>query len=182
MQITIKKNDLGNLIVGLNNVGKAIPDLTQSAIVGYLEVAAEAAGKGGNYPTQPAGSKYVRTGNYGDSFEITEEGNMGARLVNNAVAKGKNYTMWVGGDSAGLGQQAIHKSTGWPIIRKMVDAEVQNMITAIEDGVVIMFGGNMSGSDWIKRQPELKRKALARMGGLAAAAKAKRNKKGQFSK
>lgn len=71
-------------------------------------------------PPPKADSRYERTHRYSSSWIPMYPRRQGDRLVagiqGNAVdERGKNYTVWVGGDEAGFDQQAQHAETGWPL-------------------------------------------------------------------
>lgn len=71
-------------------------------------------------PPPKPDSKYERTHRYSTSWIPFFPRRQGDRLVagisGNAVdERGHNYTVWVGGDEAGFGQQAQHTETGWPL-------------------------------------------------------------------
>lgn len=72
-------------------------------------------------PPPPPESSYERSHRYSGSWEPIPphpgKGGLVAGIRGNAVDpdNGKNYTVWVGGDEAGTGQQMQHSVTGWPL-------------------------------------------------------------------
>lgn len=76
-------------------------------------------------PPKPDGT-YVRTHRYANSWIPFFPRRQGDRLVagisGNAIDdRGHNYTTFVGGDAAGVGQQPQHAETGWPLARLALD-------------------------------------------------------------
>jgi hypothetical protein len=72
-------------------------------------------------PPLKIGSSYIRSHRYSSSWRPILAHPSGGRLeggiAGNAVDSEnfKNYTMWVGGDEYGGGQQQQHYDTGWPV-------------------------------------------------------------------
>lgn len=64
-------------------------------------------------------STYVRTGNYQRSWTPVFPRQQGDRLVAGIAGSGwdgrHDYTVYVGGDETGFGQQEQHATTGWPL-------------------------------------------------------------------
>lgn len=76
-------------------------------------------------PPPKAGSDYVRTHTYQRSwiptFAHITSGDVRGELRGDAVdPRGHRYTVWVGGDDAGFGQQLQHAETGWPLANTAV--------------------------------------------------------------
>lgn len=71
-------------------------------------------------PPPKASSTYERTHKYSTSWEPIPahlgKGGLVAGIRGNAVdPRGHNYTVYVGGDETGTGQQPQHAETGWPL-------------------------------------------------------------------
>lgn len=92
-------------------------------------------------PEKP-GSTYVRTGDYQRSWIPFFPRRQGDRLVagisGNAFDGRHNYTVYVGGDESGFGQQPQHAETGWPLARLALDG-------------VSVSGSFQRGDDFVSR-------------------------------
>jgi hypothetical protein len=71
-------------------------------------------------PPPPPDSSYERTHRYSGSWEPVPPHRTLAGLVGGIKGdavdeRGHDYTVWVGGDSVGTGQQDQHAQTGWPL-------------------------------------------------------------------
>jgi hypothetical protein len=71
-------------------------------------------------PPPKADSTYERTHQYSGSWDPIPphpgKGGLVAGIRGNAVdPRGHNYTVYVGGDDVGIGQQPQHAETGWPL-------------------------------------------------------------------
>lgn len=125
---------------GLQHLVTQLPVLTHKEQVAAMEEAKkEARGPwyGGNryaVPRRPK-QKYVRTGTYGRSFEVTSNGRY-VVLKSDATQKGRRYTQYVGGDNQGKGQAGPHVGR-WPVIfevvKKSVDKAIRSLSTSIRN-------------------------------------------------
>lgn len=70
-------------------------------------------------PPEKPDSNYIRTHRYSTSWTPMFPRKQGDRLVagifGNAFDGRHNYTVYVGGDERGFGQQPQHAETGWPL-------------------------------------------------------------------
>ena len=109
------------------NVGEAIPKVGFRAVWRMMKDAME---KARRYPPELPGQRYVRTGTYGRSFKIEKlaAGVIGARIISDAVQRGRHYTIYVGGNAMGLGQARIHQGR-WEVIADVVDRDVVRNVT-----------------------------------------------------
>ena len=131
-QITLTFTNLGNVQRGIRTVGQAIPGITKRnfkrAMKRAKKVASGGWSGGANYTVSLLPNQgYERTGNYGQSFKITEVG-WNWRLESHAMGeRGQGYTTYVGGNAEGEGQAAIHAGR-WPLIKDAVMAEVERSL------------------------------------------------------
>jgi len=114
-RITLKiKNK--QVVQSLSVLGESIPGVTKA---GLKKEMAQAKKEVATYPPPPS-DRYKRTGRYGRGVKLeTTKGERTYTLSTRAVYKGRSYAQWVGGDSKGNMQVAVHKRTGW---RKLFDA------------------------------------------------------------
>ena len=97
MQITIQVRNAELVKKGLANIRAEIPRIAESTI----KAAAEKVVKRMQvYPPERPRQTYVRTGRLGSSFKITRSAT-GYTISNNAEAKGRPYSRYVIGDTAG---------------------------------------------------------------------------------
>ncbi len=136
----------------LHRVADRLPNLTKATLTkAWKIVKKEASGGysgGASYAVPPIpGSLYRRTGTYGRSFRTSVDGTLKtglrAKMVSNAVQKGRAYTKYVGGMADGSKQAGIHKGR-WPVIRdvvrdaiKQINRDLSNEIKTIirDEGV-----------------------------------------------
>ena len=166
MQITVKVNDKGNVMQGIHNMGRAIPEISQTLILNALGGAMESSRK---YPARPAGSTYERTNKYFDSFEVIPSGALGGRLTSDAVSiRGRHYTVFVGGDSSGEGQS--YNTGHWSIIKKQVDDIIPLLVTALKTAIEEAFvPGRAGGLATLAKYGKGYFAKIGRLGGLASA-------------
>ena len=151
---------------GIHNMGRAIPEISQTLILNALGGAMESSRK---YPARPAGSTYERTNKYFDSFEVIPSGALGGRLTSDAVSiRGRHYTVFVGGDSSGEGQS--YNTGHWSIIKENIDAIIPFLVSAIEESIYAVWG-RMGGLETLARYGKAHFAAIGRLGGLATAAR-----------
>ena len=120
MQITVKVIN-EQVRVSLRNVARAIP---KSGIRVLMKLMKNAVVIITSYPPKPPESRYVRTGNYGGSFELARVGDVGVRLTS-----GLDYTVYVGGNAAGEGQAWMHEGR-WMLIKEAIDEQVTFQLAA----------------------------------------------------
>ena len=121
-QVSLRVDD-ERVRLGLYRLGQTLPNVTKAAVrKGMKAVKKEASGgySGGNSYRVPErqGQKYIRTGEYGKSFDVVEEG-LTFKLKSDAVQNGRRYTRYVGGYADGTGQSWFHRGR-WPLIRDVV--------------------------------------------------------------
>lgn len=132
-QITVKVIS-DQVMRGLRNIGQAIPTIGKKDVLAAMKRAKKTAsanypgGAHGGYDVPPR--NYQRTGNYGRSFSIVQDG-LSVRLLSEAYRDGKPYSVLVGGDATGAGQAGIHAGR-WPKLADAVDAEVETLLTEID--------------------------------------------------
>ena len=127
VQITSRLED-GQVRRSLKNIGMAIPRLTQRRLESGLKRAKK---RITTYPPELPRQVYVRTGNYGRSWAITQTG-MSFTLQGRAIGKGgRDYTRFVGGYADGSGQAEIHAGR-WTLAATAVDDELRQITNAIE--------------------------------------------------
>lgn len=117
---------------GIRNIGQALPNIGKKHILAAMK-RAKKTGSGGyssgpysGYNVPPRGA-YVRTGTYGKSFDVIQDG-LSVRLVSEAYRDGHPYSVFVGGDARGGGQASVHAGR-WPKIADAVDAELDTLLT-----------------------------------------------------
>lgn len=151
-QVTLRISGNDSVRIGLERIGTALKELAIEDIAEVMEQAkTEASGGyrgGSSYDvSEPPGSTYVRTGEYGRSFTVTREG-MSWRLKSDAYHAGQAYTVYVGGDASGGGQASVH-SGRWPLIGPTVQRIVGAALTLerkIRDFIRSQgFGGEAGG-------------------------------------
>ena len=141
-QITVKTN-AGQVIQSFRRVGEAMPGTVKADVKAVMETARyEASGYwtgGASYgvPEVP-GQTYQRTGTYGASFKITDNGYRSFTLSSAAVQRGVDYTRHVGGDYAGQGQAAVHRGR-WPLIFNAVSRQVAALVKNVEQSLTDLF-------------------------------------------
>lgn len=151
---------------GIYNMGRAIPEISQTLILDALD---EAMVQSRTYPARPAGSTYERTERYYDSFEVIPRGAMGGQLTSDAVSiRGRHYTVFVGGNAVGEGQSP--NTTHWPIIKEQVDAIIPSLVSAIEESIYAVWG-RMGGLQTLARHGRAHFARIGRLGGLATTAR-----------
>ena len=147
-QITVQTN-AGQVAQSFKKIGKALPGAVKRDVKGVMDTAKyEASGYwtgGANYgvPEVP-GQSYRRTGTYGASFKVIDNGYRSFTLFSSAVQRGVDYTRFVGGDYAGQGQAAVHRGR-WPLIFDAVSRQVQALIDKVERSIYDLFGGEAPG-------------------------------------
>ena len=120
MQITVKVINQ-QVRVSLRNVARAIPKSGIRVLMRLMKNAVEIIT---SYPPKPPESRYVRTGAYGRSFELTRVGAVGVRLTS-----GLDYTVYVGGNAVGAGQAWMHEGR-WMLIKEAIDERVTFQLAA----------------------------------------------------
>lgn len=86
-----------------------------------------------NYPPELPNQRYVRTGIFGDSWEVSRVPR-GWKIEGDARQFGRGYTVFVTGDAFGLGQASIHQGR-WERARKAVAEEVRELPVKLEPDV-----------------------------------------------
>jgi len=134
MQITIMVKNAQLVAKGLANIRAEIPRIAESTI----KAAAEKVIKRMRvYPPKREGQTYVRTGRLGNSFKVTRSAT-GYTISNNAEAKGRPYSRYVIGDSAGAiggsGQAWMHVGR-WLLLRDVVEYEVTQLPPMVEEKI-----------------------------------------------
>ena len=131
------KVDAGNVIIGLETIGRSIPIIANTAIRQEMELAK---GKIIAYPAPLPNQRYRRTGTYKRAFKIVplSKGlfNPGYSLVGEAIEakRGREYTRYVGGREDGTGQAAIHRNR-WPLIYTEAKAASERVVARMETGL-----------------------------------------------
>ena len=81
--------------------------------------------RGEKYPRKPAGSKYQRTGRYGQSWAEEPQGFLSGRVWNKVrSAKGRFYAPYVGGMDS---QASVHQGR-WPTTAQIADEKRQKIV------------------------------------------------------
>lgn len=144
-QITVNFNDKNNVRQGLTNVGEAIPGVLKADVKEAMEWAKWYAS--GGYPSggyngynvaPPPNSGYQRTGIYGRSFRVVDNGYRSYTLTSNAVQDGRSYTPFVGGYADGSGQAGIHVGR-WPKIKDAVTMAAGQLLKQAEESLRTLF-------------------------------------------
>lgn len=130
-QITVKLTGADNVQVGLSTLGAALPNLVNDNVAEIMESARyEASGgwSGGNSYTVPEvyGQTYIRTGVYGRSTYVVQDGRS-YRLLSEAP-----YAVQVGGDSTGAGQGRDFIGR-WPNIAQVVTKWADTLTKKLDD-------------------------------------------------
>ena len=89
------------------------------------------------YPAERPYQKYIRTGRYGRSFKLETHhigASAGYTIKSDAVANGRHYTRYVGGNSAGEGQVEVHQGR-WPVVREEIDSELEHVYAEMDADV-----------------------------------------------
>lgn len=135
MQVTAKI-EAGKVRQSLHNLGDAIPKIGRRRFKQTMEQARyEASGGytgGASYSiAAPPRPSYERTGTYGRSFGIRDNGGLSYTLQSDAVQRGNHYTTAVGGNASGQGQAAVHVGR-WPKIADSVRKWLGQLLQDIE--------------------------------------------------
>lgn len=124
----------GGLRVGLGKFREALPGIGKRVLRRLLLRVIRAVTR---YPAERPGQKYIRTGLYGRSFKLVTK-HMGASagytIKSDAVQKGRHYTRYVGGNSAGEGQAWMHQGR-WPVVREELDGELEHIYAEMDADV-----------------------------------------------
>lgn len=128
MSVVVRLRRLAGKHNKLENMAKNIVSETQDAMNQQILAAVDVMQ---SEPPEKLGSQYVRTHRYADSWQPIFARPSGGRLEGgirgNAVdERGHNYTVYVGGDSHGEGQQQQHFETGWPLAVDALEGRVSN--------------------------------------------------------
>lgn len=115
----------------LHTVGAAIPKLTRRRLAAGMKRAQK---RITTYPPELPRQVYVRTGNYGRSWAVVQNG-MSFTLQGRAIGKGgRDYTRYVGGYADGSGQAEIHAGR-WMLAATAVDQELATMVSEVEGDI-----------------------------------------------
>jgi hypothetical protein len=135
VQVTAKVVD-GKVRQSLRALGDVIPKVGRRRLKQILQSAKyEASGgwNGGNSYSMAGAEKpsYQRTGTYGESYKIVDNGAVSYTLQSDAVQDGQHYTPFVGGNAAGTGQAFMHIGR-WPLIGPTVEKWLRALVDDIE--------------------------------------------------
>jgi hypothetical protein len=117
MSVTVTFRRLAGRRRNIASVGVAIVSEVQDAMNAQILTAVDIMR---SEPPPKAGSKYIRTHTYANSwrpiFARASGGRLEGGISGNAVdPSGTNYTERVGGDKHGEGQIQMHADTRWPL-------------------------------------------------------------------
>lgn len=134
-QVTSKVED-GAVRQSLKKIGDAIPRIGRRQMKRVIESAKYEASGGWNGGSSyslagPEKPSYERTGTYGESFEVVDNGGLSYTLKSDAVQRGQHYTSLVGGNYEGLHQAWMHVGR-WPLIGPTVTKWINTLVQEIE--------------------------------------------------
>lgn len=129
MTISIKTTGIREWIrllsqIRLEPVKDAIKDILTDGIIPDAQV----------YPPEPPGSRYNRTGNLGEGWQL-EGPSGGATSFVAAATNGVSYAAYV----MGPGEQAAVHAGRWRSTDDLVDAWEDRVATAVEEAMVKVF-------------------------------------------
>lgn len=121
---TVKIRGNRKVMRGLRVVGDAIPRIGRTRIKTELRKAKTDITK---YPAELPNQSYERTGIYGRSWQVIDNGGLSFRLVGEARQKGRDYTKWVSGLADGTSQARVHRGR-WKKIQDMIDNALKRIV------------------------------------------------------
>jgi len=129
-QISVRLDGDTQIRRGLNHFSQTLKPLTKRIIKTAMERAKK---KVQHYPPERPGQAYVRTGAYGRSFALNENG-LTYTLESDVMQQGRRYTVYVGGRADGSGQAWMHAGR-WKLIRQAVDEEIDPLVREVNDEI-----------------------------------------------
>jgi len=130
--ITVRLEGDQKLRTGLNQWARSLAPITRERLRAAMQAAKKASVPhlgGASYAVPERG--YERTGQLGFSTFLVEEG-LSVRVVSEAYQNGQAYSEFVVGRADGTGQAGVHAGW-WMTMRDAVDAEVEIMLTELDD-------------------------------------------------
>lgn len=124
----------GRIRVGLGKFREALPEIGKRVLRRLLQRVIRAVTR---YPAERPRQRYQRTGLYGRSFKLETRhigASAGYTIKSDAVQKGRHYTRYVGGNSAGEGQAWMHQGR-WANVREELDAELEHVYAEMDADV-----------------------------------------------
>jgi len=149
VQITVQVKNNRVVYQSVKRIGDALPKLTKRVMKNIMSTARyEASGRysgGASYgvPERP-GQTYQRTGTYGSSFKVVDNGGKSYTLKSDAVQRGRHYTQYVGGNYLGENQAGVHRGR-WPLIFEALKKWAQMMTTEIKQTLSEIIRGQGVG-------------------------------------
>lgn len=130
MQLTTTITKSGNVKVGLNKVGRAIPGLTRRRLERWLRerMKASVPYTGGTSYSIPLRG-YKRTGELGRRTKVETGTNQNG--VYGKITSDAKHSVYVIGNSAGEGQASVHAGI-WIPMRDAIDAQIVSLLDEME--------------------------------------------------
>jgi hypothetical protein len=124
-KITVKD---GAVRLGLQRFGDALKKVTKKEM---LSAVTEAKQRVSHYPPERPNQKYIRTGAYGRSWNITTD--KGAKSYT-LKSSGVKYARYVGGYADGTGQAMVHAGR-WALLQAAMQRAAKRFVVRMKDRI-----------------------------------------------
>ena len=136
IQISLKINGADRVQIGVRNIGAAIPTATRQDVLDAMQGVRDSytgSYSGGYSVAELPNQGYERTGNWGASTYVYQDGST-ARIRSEAISpRGHPYSELLVGNASGAGQAAIHAGAGrWPLMADQVAAAAEALLETID--------------------------------------------------